>query len=337
MRRSLILVLLFLGVAVAEEDEGLDLAAPDPAVRDAVVLAQGSGERGVLSREAVAEIHAALARVRVRVPAVREIHARPDYELTSLLLKLGPRAQAPEAREALDALHRSQGGRMSRLGPDFWIVRFETPRDIATLVPCYAALPAVEHAEPNTYVGDGDDVTLLRKGSTWHFVFRRGWGDCPSGCIHNEYRYVTLEPASGAVTEVAMLGADEAPEGSPLWGIPARFTVRTFAGWDELVAAAQDERWWVVLHAAKVLGYLLQGPASPMYGEDLVPEGRFARVRDAVVANRHDALTLLVDALDHPDPDVVTAAHQALLANSDRTFGVDAEGRAAWRTWLEAR
>lgn len=312
--------------------------ADDDATADAeaAVLAQGTGREGRLDPTKLAEIRSVLARVRTKLPDLASIRARPPYEIDSLVLVLEEGIDAATLKELERALG-SRGAAVSPLGAGLLLLRFDGPRDVPGLLEPYGELPGVARAEPNHLVGDGDEITLIRRGALWHFVFKHGWGDCPSGCIHNHYRYVTYDPRNGSVELVAELPADERPSGSPLWGIPARFSVNAFSSHAAIERAVADERWWVALHAVKVSSFLLTEPKSPMFGEDFEPQGRFEAVRDDVLAHRREAVAELVKALDHGDPDVAAAAHEGLLQNTDRTWGRDAEGRAAWRRWLETR
>jgi hypothetical protein len=57
----------------------------------------------------------------------------------------------------------------------------------------YEVLPGVRYAEPNRLGGDFSNVypRLTTQGIT--YLFREGWGDCPSGCISNLYWYFDAE------------------------------------------------------------------------------------------------------------------------------------------------
>jgi len=39
--------------------------------------------------------------------------------------------------------------------------------------------------EPDGRIGDGNEVTKVPGSSI--YTFKKGWGDCPSGCIHNSF------------------------------------------------------------------------------------------------------------------------------------------------------
>ena len=45
----------------------------------------------------------------------------------------------------------------------------------------------VKHVWDYDYAIDtGTDIRVFKQGETWYVIFRNGWGDCPSGCIHKE-------------------------------------------------------------------------------------------------------------------------------------------------------
>jgi hypothetical protein len=68
------------------------------------------------------------------------------------------------------------------------------PRRLSEL---YAKLPGVRYAQPN-YRGGGNSwiYPSSQAGSGLTYLFRYGWGDCPAGCIYNEFWYF-ISYASG--------------------------------------------------------------------------------------------------------------------------------------------
>jgi hypothetical protein len=57
----------------------------------------------------------------------------------------------------------------------------------------YGPLPGVRYVEPNGRIGDWSNIYPRLEGEQITYLFRHGWGDCPSGCIHDEYWYFTFE------------------------------------------------------------------------------------------------------------------------------------------------
>lgn len=65
----------------------------------------------------------------------------------------------------------------------------------------YSALDGIDHAQPDMLLGDGPDIEASKAGGTWYVVFRRAWGDCPAGCLHQEFRFFTV--SDGRVDQLA--------------------------------------------------------------------------------------------------------------------------------------
>jgi len=175
--------------------------------RDALVLVQGHSKDGFINVKLGRKVQKALARVRAAVPQVAKIHAR-GFELKSVLLLLNKKAAARLPKiikkgktgiPALDRLNaKYKAARVALLAESLLRVRFRQPMDIPFLLKRYKALPQVTSASPNTFVGDGDDITLEMDARQWRFKLKKGSGDCPSGCIRNEYFYVRYDPRRGS-------------------------------------------------------------------------------------------------------------------------------------------
>jgi len=57
------------------------------------------------------------------------------------------------------------------------------------LAESYQDLPGVWAASPNYLPGDWSNVYARQTLTGMGYLFRRGWGDCPSGCLYSEYWY----------------------------------------------------------------------------------------------------------------------------------------------------
>ncbi len=161
-------------------------------------------------RELGREIGRVLARIRDAYPAMAEISAREDHKLGTLLLGLEPklleavsgllddeRGSVPlrTARAEFDALNAKLG---------LWAVRpffstgvvamyFDEPLNIDAARRAYQAMECVSYAEPDVLLGDGSDIEATKSRGTWHVIFRRAWGDCPSGCMYEERSFFTVD------------------------------------------------------------------------------------------------------------------------------------------------
>ena len=157
--------------------------------------------------ELTREIGEVLARVRERFPALAAIGVRRQQGPATLLL--GVEAGLQDAisgrgedgnitgHRAFDALNTRLRVRKMRLYPALRIVALETGAgvNIDAARRAYLAIDGVAFAEADARLGDGSDIETARSAGIWHVVFRRAWGDCPSGCMHAEFFFFTVDGA----------------------------------------------------------------------------------------------------------------------------------------------
>ena len=197
---------------------------PTPASRptDAVILAdrmvrRDSGQllidlstRDDLQRE-IAE---ALRLVRAAYPEVAGVHAREQYRASVLILGLeAPLLQRAQSMfdaaggvvtlrtgdRELDALNARLGLRGARLLEPLGVILCFGPEfNVAAATAVYSRLDGVSYAEPDTPVGDGPDIEVARVLGDWYLVFRHAWGDCPSGCINEQFFFIVITGGSVA-------------------------------------------------------------------------------------------------------------------------------------------
>jgi len=348
------------GLALA----GRPLAQEPPTDRtDALVILQGTTADGRFDPAQVALVERWLGAIRKAHPAVAEIHAGPRHELGAAILffdddteraleKIEWRVesgrqmqQGPTGIEALDALQRELGARLHQMRlpgrGGLWFARFAEDLDVPAVCRRYQALPCVATAEPNVYSGDADDIVLKRRPPKLLFVWKHGDGDSMAGPIYEHYRYFEVDTAADTITakgELRPLRPDEARAAKiHLWGVPARFAVTSFDDPDAVLKAVGDRDWWVALAAVEVLGQLLAGAKTPLYGEDLARLERFERVRDQVAERPGASHRALLQALGSDDPDVRAAALRWLRTLSGLDQGDDAAGRRAFAKWVESK
>ena len=188
-----------------------------PAPAEAVVLAHrilqrestefllDAGHRRVLARE----IEAVLSRIRDADPSAAALTVRPSHTLGRLILDLQPDlllALSDHLDDAtglvelrtgwaeFDALNARLGLSAVTLLPALGTAVFHVDEkvNIEAAVTAYAAMDGVNHAEPNALLGDGPDIDASKTNGTWHVVVRRAWGDCPSGCLHEQLSFFTV-------------------------------------------------------------------------------------------------------------------------------------------------
>jgi hypothetical protein len=92
-------------------------------------------------------------------------------------------------------------------------------------MPALADITVIDGMDPNLG-GDGNRIFAYAHDDGFRLVFKRGSGDCPSGCIDNEYWYFATDEhcVPGQVGHYlrtyASAGNCFTVEGTPLWGRP---------------------------------------------------------------------------------------------------------------------
>ena len=178
--------------------------------RDSSQLLVDLSARDELKRE----IADALRLVRAAYPEVAGVHAREQYRASMLILGLEPpllrRAQGmfdaaggvvtlrSGVRE-LDALNARLGLRGARLMESLGVILCFGPElNVVAAAAAYSRLDGVSYAEPDARLGDGPDIAAVRAHGEWYLVFRYAWGDCPSGCIGEQFSVFVITGGSVA-------------------------------------------------------------------------------------------------------------------------------------------
>ena len=161
------------------------------------------------SRDELArEIADALAAVRTVYPDVRDVRARELFRPDTLILGLEPPlAQSVQGMfdasgrmvtlhsgsAELDNLDTELGlGGARRLGPAAVLFCLHPVLNVPAAAAAYAGLDGITYAEPDAYAGDGPDIEAARVDGTWYLIFRAASGDCPSGCIDEQFSFFTV-------------------------------------------------------------------------------------------------------------------------------------------------
>jgi hypothetical protein len=93
----------------------------------------------------------------------------------------------------------------------------------------YGDVASVTYAEPNGYAGDWSNVYPWIIDGGMSYLFRKGEGDCPSGCIDNYFWYFKVSDA-GIVEYVGTWKLGHVP--IPHWWEEARVAYESFrSGW----------------------------------------------------------------------------------------------------------
>jgi hypothetical protein len=73
--------------------------------------------------------------------------------------------------------------------PVFMVIESDILLNIEPLANRFEQVNGIITAEPNAFLGDGDDIEYKLKENSLQLIFSKKWGDCPSGCMF-ERRWV---------------------------------------------------------------------------------------------------------------------------------------------------
>ena len=159
------------------------------------------------------EIERVLSRIRDAHPVVKGVTVRERFDPWSLILGLEPDLYGKVSRaasllsveggpvplhtghEPFDTLNTESGLAAMELLSflSSAVLYFNKPVNPFISPLQYSSVEGVEYAEPDFQLGDGPDVEVSRSQGIWYAVFRRAWGDCPSGCIESELFFFIVE------------------------------------------------------------------------------------------------------------------------------------------------
>jgi hypothetical protein len=154
----------------------------------------------------ISEIEQVLKLVRETHPATAEISAIENHQpetlivgLTSELMKSVSEIVSGENRyitlhtgnEEFDALNSRLGVHAIESYTLFnnVILHFKFPVNLLQAQFEYSMIAGVEYAELNSRVGDYSDIEMVKFNNEWFVMFRKAWGDCPSGCLYEELMF----------------------------------------------------------------------------------------------------------------------------------------------------
>ena len=196
---------------VVRADSGVLAAAAEASIladrllrRESDALLLDESRRGKLT----IEITRVLERLRDAYPSMARISVRETHERGVLLLGLRSDlfeavANLPDGESgAARTEHAEFDALNARLG--LWAVRpfssvgvvtmyFDERLNVDAAARAYLMLEGVEYAEPNARPGDGSDIEASKSYGNWHVIVRKAWGDCPSGCMHEEMFFFTVD------------------------------------------------------------------------------------------------------------------------------------------------
>ena len=154
------------------------------------------------------DIARVLGLIRVVSPEMVEVSARLKWEPGTLILGLEPSlfeavsVGLPEERISgpfctghpeFDALNAAVGLRGVEILPFEYalaiVIRFHPRECVHSATISYHGIEGIIYASPDFVLGDGSDIEVLWSDGKWYAVFRKAWGDCPSGCIFSELHF----------------------------------------------------------------------------------------------------------------------------------------------------
>jgi hypothetical protein len=134
----------------------------------------------------------------------------------------------PNAIDSLNAVFRATDLDSMRIGRLWGLITFEGRLHPQRLAEIYAGQPGVILAEANGYCCDWDNVYPWKQGNTMTYLFRSGYGDCPSGCIFSNFWY--FRRVNGH-TEYMGTYSTENDHEAPDWWAEAKVAYHMFRGW----------------------------------------------------------------------------------------------------------
>ncbi|MHC4090782.1 MAG: hypothetical protein ACYSUQ_02950 [Planctomycetota bacterium] len=102
----------------------------------------------------------------------------PDWVSDQLLVGM-PTGEPAENYEQLNAYYMAID---EDIHATWRVVTFCDNLNPVVLAPIYAALPEVNYAEPNYFIGTDDQITITILGTTYRYLIDDGFLDCFDGC-----------------------------------------------------------------------------------------------------------------------------------------------------------
>ena len=303
-------------------------------------------------KELIAAVGEVLARVRKESPDVATLPVGVPWDPSSILLQLSPElaARLKEYKGDLAAFDfKDKAMNMLRdripiekvnaldIGPTtLWTFTFREKHSGVNLDRLRTDLkrsPAVPGVMRNLSAGDGNELQVIRRDDRWLVAFKKGWGDCPAGCIYNAYWYFEVTKNKVELVERDHPRDHPAKERSQprvyRWNFPSRLAVTVYKSLEDLVKTAREHGdWWHRAHALSSSAQLLHRPTSGV-GED--DAAVYATLRKSALERREEILDLLIEAVGGKDAQLREAAEFSLQFLFQAELGQDP------KAWTELR
>lgn len=189
-----------------------------------------------------------------------------------------------------------------------FLLQFNQPMRIDDLALVYEGIDSIVYAEPNFVMGDGDRIIYFHKNDKDHFVFSKGWGDCPAGCISRYYWYVEVEDTSAR--KLAENPRENTHSRFYTWNFPDIFSMTHFNSAEAIIDSIQfSDRWWIQRHSIEgSWRFFIYG--SPVYYAD--ENAGWPSLQKSIKSKAHKLLDVLEQAKLNSDQDVAASAEYAI-------------------------
>lgn len=192
--------------------------------RSATLLSLPFSEGPMINDDLRKEIFHALSLIQERYNEVKNLQVYESYRLSNLIVILTPQGEKivkpvritdNDHKEfdplntgisELDELNKKYDV-ISLNGDTFIKLEFRKPLNLDHVIKEYKSINEYINVFKNDTVGGPDtNIFLKDKGEQWEFAFSRGWGDCPSGCIHFRYFIFLFDRVTGKITKLEEKG-----------------------------------------------------------------------------------------------------------------------------------
>ena len=180
-----------------------EIAAPPSPNKEAEILAIEASGALVGPKHVYDRVLADLQAIRAANPVLQNVAAMPSWTADELLVGFdaaGLAAVQAGTYAGWDCANAWYGVTSYDAGSTYALVKFGHRFHIDLLGQEYAMFPNVTSAEPNGFVGDGNDVCVsIANDKTYSYVFDQGSGDCPAGCINHDSKGFQTDGQLGGI------------------------------------------------------------------------------------------------------------------------------------------
>jgi len=134
-----------------------------------------------------------LALIRTAYPVLGAAVDDPDYVRDQLIVNV---ASASPQYEQANVFYQVVN---DEIPGGSHVLTFCDNLNAPQLAVIYEALPGVNYAEPNFFIGTDDQITIAPLGTTLRYDIDDGFNDCPAGCICHRLWSVDVDEGGGVL------------------------------------------------------------------------------------------------------------------------------------------